>query len=644
MTRLALPLVLAVSTTAALADEGHHYIRTRWVEAEVSVERPGGEVEQASLNVPVLPGDRLVSEVGGRAELQTADGTLIRLDERSQLDYLDQQRDDGGAELFVLRLRSGSLYIHGTLPPNRYRIDTTHGSIEVTSPGLLRVDTDRYETRLSVLEGEAVLLGEGEEMLVASWQTASAIRGRQPARPRTLDVPNDAFAAWEAERGAPDAGWSAQAPGLGWQELSAEGEWLWDEALGQQVWRPSVDREWQPFVYGRWYWAEDDWVWVADEPWGWAPYHYGRWRQSSALGWYWVPGSGWAPSWVDWIEGDDYVGWRPEGLDASPDVDVNIWVFTQRVDFGRHDIHRCRLRMRPREYSRARRVRTARLGHDLHLTFAVRRTAIHPHVSPAPSPSSAERRAPRPRPAPLPSTEGEPRTKAQAQQPPADRKWRETEAERRRSEIQVEERASKQREEQREGEQLLRQREEQRRREDERLLQLRAEREQREAEARRTRDQAEREQERVESQRRQNEQQRKEEVQRQQQRVESERRQSEVRETQQRAERERADERRRALQQGESERRQNEAQRRSESERRTESQRAQERVESERRQNEAQRRVESERRSNEQREVQRRSNAEREARERTEREKREKQSRDQQQAEQARRKSEQKAE
>ncbi len=54
----------------------------------------------------------------------------------------------------------------------------------------------------------------------------------------------------------------------------------------------------------------------------------GRFERGS--GWFWVPGDEWAPAWVDWRYGDDYIGWAP--LPPEDMVDVyedqpTYWVF-----------------------------------------------------------------------------------------------------------------------------------------------------------------------------------------------------------------------------------------------------------------------------------------------------------------------------
>jgi hypothetical protein len=96
--------------------------------------------------------------------------------------------------------------------------------------------------------------------------------------------------------------------------------------------------------------TDSGWYWVSTEQWGWATYHYGRWDYDSYYGWVWVPGTEWAPSWVEWRQGDDYVGWAPlpPGGYYGPDgyvfarehpIHDNFFVFVQVGHFA-EPIHR----------------------------------------------------------------------------------------------------------------------------------------------------------------------------------------------------------------------------------------------------------------------------------------------------------------
>ena len=112
-------------------------------------------------------------------------------------------------------------------------------------------------------------------------------------------------------------------------DLRWNGEWIQTAEYGL-VWRPTnISSSWQPYVYGRWVYTDAGWAWFSDEPFGWAVYHYGEWGYSSALGWYWIPGTVWAPAWVSWRWNDGYAGWCPLGPAEQP----RPWVFVPTRQF-----------------------------------------------------------------------------------------------------------------------------------------------------------------------------------------------------------------------------------------------------------------------------------------------------------------------
>jgi hypothetical protein len=99
--------------------------------------------------------------------------------------------------------------------------------------------------------------------------------------------------------------------GFFYDSLASYGNWIERPSYGW-VWTPrGVSASWRPYQAGHWVWSDQGWTWLSDEPYGWATYHYGRWYQDPEIGWAWVPGNDWAPAWVSWQEGDDYVGWAP---------------------------------------------------------------------------------------------------------------------------------------------------------------------------------------------------------------------------------------------------------------------------------------------------------------------------------------------
>jgi len=94
--------------------------------------------------------------------------------------------------------------------------------------------------------------------------------------------------------------------------LASHGNWVQNAQFGW-VWYPNHRPvSWRPYTVGRWVWTDyGEWMWASDEPYGWATYHYGRWFLDPFYGWVWLPGRVWAPAWVSWRSGGDYIGWAP---------------------------------------------------------------------------------------------------------------------------------------------------------------------------------------------------------------------------------------------------------------------------------------------------------------------------------------------
>jgi hypothetical protein len=134
--------------------------------------------------------------------------------------------------------------------------------------------------------------------------------------------------------------------------LEPYGDWTETREYGT-VWVPyATPAGWRPYTTGRWLLTNHGWMWMEEEPWGWAAFHYGRWAPDERLGWLWVPGNTWAPSWVAWRYGQGYVGWaplspevdwkrasasnRPDALER--DIDLFAWSFVRARDFGSRSI------------------------------------------------------------------------------------------------------------------------------------------------------------------------------------------------------------------------------------------------------------------------------------------------------------------
>jgi hypothetical protein len=366
-TGLVLGAALLVAGTVSAQEESYHHGRIRFTEPGVTLQR-ATEVaaEEAVPNLPFLPGDRVWTDGSGRAEFQFPDGSVVRLDRASKLDYAGHE-ETSSEERVVLRLWSGSLVLRvRTRSATRLEVETPSGVVQVLEPGLVRVDVNGGETELSVYDGEAAFDdGQGRVRLAAGERTF-ARWGERVQEPERFDgAIGDDFAEWDAQREADEQRAAASSPYLPPElepyagELQTNGAWRYEASAGY-VWTPYVAAGWQPYSNGQWAWTPYGWTWVPYEPWGWAPSHYGNWGFSVSLGWYWSPGRTWGPAWVSWGIGGGYVSWCPLGRHGRPVTpwpgydrghavprgghgDPRGWSVIRQADLGRRDVARHRL-------------------------------------------------------------------------------------------------------------------------------------------------------------------------------------------------------------------------------------------------------------------------------------------------------------
>lgn len=111
-----------------------------------------------------------------------------------------------------------------------------------------------------------------------------------------------------------------------YRKLDPYGDWMEASDYGY-VFQPrqaAQSRDWRPYTNGHWVYTDAGWTWISDEQFGWATYHYGRWIRLRSVGWVWVPGEQWAPAWVSWRKGNDFVGWAPLPPEAQFDRQTGI--------------------------------------------------------------------------------------------------------------------------------------------------------------------------------------------------------------------------------------------------------------------------------------------------------------------------------
>ena len=300
--------------------EGYTYLS--FVGPEVSLVSPADEDAAARLNMPVLPGDVLVTGSGSRVEAVLSDGNVVRLDGRSELRFERLNRtyeSDDDRTILVLTRGSVAVEVREAAPDRALRLDTDDATIISPARSFFRVDAGRRGTEVYVLTGRVELNGRGGRVLVRAGEYAY-VSADTDVEVEAAAVPRDRFTRFLEERydrtdrrdvkRYVDSEYSYDFDAA---DFESNGMWVYVPSAGTTCWRPNVPPDWTPYSLGTWRRTPAGLTWVSYESWGWLPYHYGMWAWDPELGWYWIPGSVYAPAWVYWSYADEWTGWCPVG-------------------------------------------------------------------------------------------------------------------------------------------------------------------------------------------------------------------------------------------------------------------------------------------------------------------------------------------
>jgi hypothetical protein len=190
--------------------------------------------------------------------------------------------------------------------------------------------SDLHEREAALDERERLLDERAQQLAAPSIPPAQASPNPTPAQPQPAPVNTEA---------------SYQ---VFYDLLSPYGTWY---QMPGYVWQPAAtvqDSRWRPYTLGHWAYTNNGWTWVSSEPFGWITYHYGRWMRTRTLGWVWTPGDQWAPAWVSWRYGNNFVGWAPlppearfdgaagiqQWADGQYDLSSSDYTFVPASEFG----------------------------------------------------------------------------------------------------------------------------------------------------------------------------------------------------------------------------------------------------------------------------------------------------------------------
>jgi hypothetical protein len=286
-------VVLSFAWGVALADPPGRVARLAYVNGAVSF-APAGSDDwvQAGVNRPLMPGDRLWVDPGGRDEVQIGSAAL-RMDGGTLVSVLSM--NDRSAQLQLTQGRA-YLRVRRLDPGEVMEVDTPNLALAIRKPGVYRleVDPNGNTTAVAVRSGQAEAYGDGSAYLIDPGQ-AYRFGGTNLQDYQFAQMPPDNdFERWASQRdlrrdrALARRYVSPEVPG--YEDLDDNGSWREVPNYGS-VWMPAhVASDWAPYRDGHWSWIDPwGWTWVDDAPWGFTVSHYGRWTHLDA-GWGWVPG------------------------------------------------------------------------------------------------------------------------------------------------------------------------------------------------------------------------------------------------------------------------------------------------------------------------------------------------------------------
>ena len=121
-----------------------------------------------------------------------------------------------------------------------------------------------------------------------------------------------------------------------YNDLAPHGSWYSDPTYGWVFAPPSPS--YVPYSNGHWVYTDYGYTWQSADPFGWATDHYGRWVWANR--WVWRPDTVWGPAWVQWREGDGFIGWAPAGYADDAYIPETSWRFVGAASLFAPDVPR----------------------------------------------------------------------------------------------------------------------------------------------------------------------------------------------------------------------------------------------------------------------------------------------------------------
>ncbi len=254
----------------------------------------------AALNMPLVAGTRLSTGDAGEAEVEFADGSVLRMTPGSVATIARMDAAQTGTQielgngLFYLELRAsdrGTFSVFAgevTLAPEEnagFRVRVQDGQVEaaVLSGSVSMTRANAYTAQIGAGESVRTDPKNGRRYLLAETVSPERWDGWNE---RLAQAAQDEQAARTSARDS-----YAGEQGYGWADLDAQGRW-YDVAGEGTVWQPAgADAGFDPYSNGSWVYGPGGYTFASGYGWGWLPYRCGAWSFYGGFGWGWVPSS-----------------------------------------------------------------------------------------------------------------------------------------------------------------------------------------------------------------------------------------------------------------------------------------------------------------------------------------------------------------
>lgn len=311
-------VALFIQGSVLSADAGESiYGHISYVDNNATVIREDKTEHKAVVNLPVAPGDQIVTGEKGRCELQFDNGTIIRLDKDSRLKLTTVLAPSLTSrwKITTLNLMRGGLCSMSTnYNKEMFQIITPNAAFDLKKRATAFIHlNDSGDTFIFPQRGKLKVM-YGEDVDSLKTEILRANKGYTITADHQLRIDEGKkdidFVGWNEyiNRNFKDLHFGISkvpkkiyrySKGLVyWAEKwsSLFGEWVYDDLFGY-VWKPADEYfAWsaRPFFHADFTKVNGQLFIVPQQPWGWVPAHMGTWVWMK-WGWTWVPGDAFTP-------------------------------------------------------------------------------------------------------------------------------------------------------------------------------------------------------------------------------------------------------------------------------------------------------------------------------------------------------------